>query len=86
MRGSPVVWVLPGDFGDIVRVLVPDDRTEPRMFHDILIEKVSVRPVSAEDLAALKRRWPSSMLTAMTKRQADMESLRWNCIKAQFRQ
>ena len=38
---APVVRVLPGDFGNTVRVLVPDDRSEPRGFHDLLIENLS---------------------------------------------
>ena len=29
------VRVLPGDFLNIVRVLVPDDRAAPRGFHDL---------------------------------------------------
>ena len=80
-----VVRVLPGDFGNTVRVLVPDVRAEPHGLHDLLIDNLSgtkachVRPVSAGDLTALKRHWPSSLLSAMTKRQADMESLRRDC-------
>ena len=52
---APVVRVLPGGFRNIVRVLVPDDRAEPRGFHDLLIENFSgmeacyVRPTSAGD-------------------------------------
>ena len=36
-----LVRVLPGDFPNIVRVLVPDDRAEPRWFHDLLVEDLS---------------------------------------------
>ena len=63
-------------------VLVPDECAEPHGFHDLLLEDLSsteafhVRPASAADLMKLKQRWPSSLLTGMTKCQVDMESLR----------
>ena len=59
---APVFRVLPGDFGNTVRVLVPDARAEPREFHDILIENLSgmkpchIRPASKGELTALRRR------------------------------
>ena len=82
---AAIVRVLPGDFLNIVRVLVPDDREAPRGFHDFLIEDLSsteachVRPVSAADLTRLKQQWPPSVLTFMTRHQVDMESLRRGC-------
>ena len=48
--------VLSGDFLNIVRALVPEDREAPCSFHDFLIEDLSsmearhVRPASAADL------------------------------------
>ena len=68
-----VVWMLPGDLRNTVRVLVPDVRADPHGFPDLLIVNLSgtetchVRPVSAGDLTAPKLRWPSSLLSAMTK-------------------
>ena len=70
---APVVRVLPSDFGNTVRVLVPDVRAEPSGFHDLLIDNLSgsktchVRPASTGDLIELKRRWPCSLLSAVTK-------------------
>ena len=83
---AALVRVLPGASLNIVRVLVPDDRAEPRGFHDLLIEDMSatiVRPASAEDLTELRQQWPSSLLSFMTKRQVDMEHQRREC-KRQF--
>ena len=57
---AALIRVLPGDFPKIVRVLVSDDRAEPRGFHD-LIEDLSatkdghIQPASAGDLTALKQ-------------------------------
>ena len=48
-----------------------------RRFHDLHLENLSgtkawhVRPASVGDLTVLKRRWPSSLLSEMTKRQVD---------------
>ena len=61
-----VVRVLPGEFSNTVRMLVPDVNAEPVGFHDVLVDNLlntpdyHVNPVSARDLASLKRRWPSS--------------------------
>ena len=82
---AALVQVLPGDFPNIVGVLVPDDRAAPRGLHDLLIEDLSstearhVRPASAADLTKLRQQWPLSLLTGMTRREVDMESLRWGC-------
>ena len=35
---EPVVRVLPGHFGNMVRVLVPDAAASPMEFHDIILE------------------------------------------------
>ena len=51
---EPVVRVLPGDFSNTVRVLVPDAR-----FHDVLIENLSNAPdyharlVSTQDIISV---------------------------------
>ena len=74
---AALVCVLPSDFPNIFRVLVPDDRAEPRGLHDLMLEDSSsteachVRLASAADLMKLKQRWPSSLLTGMTKCQVD---------------
>ena len=80
---AALVQVVPSASPNIVRVLVPDDHAEPRGFHDLLIEYLTarfdrgkVRPASAVEL---RQHWPPSLLSGMTKRQADMESLHWDC-------
>ena len=77
-----LVWVLTGASPNIVRVLVPDDRTEPRAFHDLLIEDLSATKVwsaSAGDLTVLRQHRSPSLLSGMTKIQVDMESLHRDC-------
>ena len=82
---AALVRVLPDDFPNIVRVLVPDDRAEPRGFHNLLIEDLSAtedchdQPASAGDLTVMKQQGPSSLLSGMTKCQVDMESLHRDC-------
>ena len=74
-----LVRVLPGASPNIVRILIPDDRTEPWGFHDLLIEDLTatkVRPVYAGDLTELRQHWLPSLLSGMTKCQVDMESQR----------
>ena len=61
-RREPMVWVLPGDFSNTVRVLVPDATATPVGFHDVMIENLSNTPdyrsrlVSARDITSLRRR------------------------------
>ena len=53
-----IVWVLPGEFSNTVRMLVPD-------------VNAPVMSVSARDLTSLKRHWPSSLFADMNKRQVE---------------
>ena len=58
---AELVRVLPVASPNIIWILVPDDRAEPRGFHDILLRDMtalSVRPVSAGYMTALKQLWP----------------------------
>ena len=54
-RAPPGGPVLPGDFSNMVCVLVPDGNAESMGFHDVLIQNLSntpnyhVKPVSARD-------------------------------------
>ena len=43
---EPVVRVLPGHFGNMVRVLVPDAAASPMEFHDIILEDLVGTPDS----------------------------------------
>ena len=71
---EPVVRLLPGEFQNTIRVLMPDATAEPRGFHDIILEDLANTP----NFCA-RRRWPSSVFANMHKRQADMETLRRDC-------
>ena len=53
-------WVLPGMAENIIRILVPEDHTEPRGFHDVLLENMTTKIVpaaSAGDMSDLRRLW-----------------------------
>ena len=39
-KWAPVVRLLPGEFSNMVRVLVPDVNAEPVGFHDVLVENL----------------------------------------------
>ena len=55
---AALVRMLPRDIPNIVRVLVPDDRAEPRGFHDLLLEDLSSMEachVRVADLTKLKQ-------------------------------
>ena len=63
--------MLPGNFSNTVRVLVPDATATPVGFHDIMIENLSNTPdrharlLSARDISSLRRRWQSSLFMDM---------------------
>ena len=66
------VRVLPGRAENIVRVLVPDARAEPRGCHHILLENLmtEIAPaVSTADLCELRQLWPPSLLSEMSQEQ-----------------
>ena len=74
--------MLSGRAENIVRVLIPDDCAEPQGFHDILLEDMTTEIVLAtlsQDMSSLRTMWPKSLLSGMSKRQADMESQRREC-------
>ena len=76
------VQVLPGMPKNIIRVLVPDDRTETRGFHDILLEDMTTEIVPAtlaRDMGGLRAMWHKSLLSGMLKRQSDLESQHREC-------
>ena len=43
-RSKPVIRVLPGDFSNTIRILVPDVAATPVAFQDILIEDIKSMP------------------------------------------
>ena len=79
-----LVQVLPGASPDTIWILVPDERVEPRGFHDILLEDMkamSVRPAAAVDMTEMKQLWPQSILSDMSKRHVE---LTWRDCKRRF--
>ena len=76
--------VLPRRAPNSVRALIPDDRAKRRGFHDVtLVDDQRDRSASLKR-ENLRRQWPTSLLTGMTRRQTDLEALRREC-KAKFR-
>ena len=66
---------------------VPNDRAAPWGFHDATIVDMAGATrsfISKEELSALRRHWPISVVTRMSKRQTDLELMRCDC-KARFR-
>ena len=81
------VQVLPGRADNVVRVLGPDARAEPRGFHDISLEDLTTEfgpAVLTADLCELRRLWPLSLLSAMSKRQTVLESQLRECKRARI--
>ena len=79
--------VLLGRAHNSVRVLIPDDRTAPWGFHNATLVDMAGATgpsVSKEELSALRRQWPVSVVTGMSKRQTDLELMHCEC-KARFR-
>ena len=82
---EPVARVLPGDFSNKVRLLVPDATATPVGFHDVMIENLLNTPdyharlVSARDITSLRRNLPSSLFVDLHRHQAEMEKLRHAC-------
>ena len=79
--------VLPGRAQNSVRMLVLDARATPRGFHDVTLVDMTGETgptVSMGEMSKLRRQWPTSLLTGMTRRETDLETLRREC-KSRFR-
>ena len=62
--------------------LIPEARAEPRSVHDISLEALTTEfgpAMSTVDLCELRQLWPPSLLSAMLKRQTELESQRREC-------
>ena len=73
------VKIMKGRAPESVCVLIPDDKEPDRGFYymmlvDMLDEDASVLPVP--DLNILRRQWPLSVVSGMSRKQTDYESLR----------
>ena len=79
---EPITRMLPVQFRNALRVLVPDAAASPVNFHDVVLENLSdtpewrARPIVQGDVTSLRRRWPSAVFATMRKCQPDMEGLR----------
>ena len=73
------VRVLPGSAQNSVRVLVPDARAKHQGFHDVTLQDITIvtgPAVSTAEMCDLRRLWPHSLLSEMTRQQTDLELLR----------
>ena len=76
---------MPGQFGNLLRVLVPDATVIPIEFHDIILEDLGGTPDSRSKLivpcqfTSLRRRWHPAVFAHMHQWQADMEYLHRAC-------
>ena len=61
---------------------IPDDRSAPWGFHDVTL--VDMAGATEEELSTLRRQWPISLVSGMSKRQTKLE-LMWRDSKARFR-
>ena len=80
------VWVLPSTADNSFHILVPDTRAGPKVCHDIVIQDLTCMTcptVSSTDMSELRGLWPQSLLTDMTRRQADIDVMRQE-FKRQF--
>ena len=79
--------MLPGRARNSIRVLIPDDRAASPRFHDVmLVDQTSESGpiVSMVDMCNLRRQWPKTLLSGMSRRQTELETMRRKC-KAKFR-
>ena len=76
--------MLPGQFANELRLLIPDLGIAPEGFHDIVIENLAATPTWRSrrllpgDVTSLRRRWSKALFRTMRKRLTDMEQLRRN--------
>ena len=82
---EPNCRMLPGQFPNELRVLIPDAGATPVDFHDIIMSDLRATPewrarrIVPSDITSLRRRWPKILFATMHKRQADMENLHRSC-------
>ena len=81
------VKVLKGRAKESVRVLIPDTNGTDCGFHHVMLIDMAdadgpVVPVG--DLCLLRRRWPLSVVSGMSRKQTDLELIRHEC-KWRFR-
>ena len=82
---EPISRILPGQFPNELRVLIPDAGAAPVAFHDIVMMDLGATPewttrrIVPSEVTALRRRWPKILFATMHKRQIDMENLRRFC-------
>ena len=79
--------VLPGRVQNSVQILIPDDRAAPWGFHGITLMDMAgmtTPPISKEELNTLRRQWPVSLVSGMSKKQTKLKLMRHDC-KALFR-
>ena len=82
---SLITQMLPGQFRNEFRVLIPDQGVALEAFHDIVITDLSTTPewrtsrLVPSDVTSLRQRWLRILFRTMHKRQEEMEKLRRSC-------
>ena len=67
---AELVWLLPGRAQNSVQVLILDAIAEPQGFHDVTLQDMTNMTgpaVSTAEMCDLRRLWPQSLLSEMTK-------------------
>ena len=71
-----------------VRVLIPDENVGHKGFHDVLLRDMAEADppyVAVSDLSALHQDWPAVVISGMTRHQLELEQMRHDCKKKQYR-
>ena len=64
---KPLTRMLPGQFANELRLMIPDLGIAPQGFHDIVIEDLAATPtwwsrrLLSGDVTSLRRRWPKAL-------------------------
>ena len=83
--GEPISLMLPGQFPNELRVLMPDAGAAPVAFHDIIITDLGATPewrtrrIVTGEVTLLRRCWPKIVFTTMHRRQIEMENICRSC-------
>ena len=68
---KPLTRMLPGQFTNELRLLIPDLGIAPEGFHDVVIENLAATPTWRSrrllpgDVTSLRRRWPKALFRTM---------------------
>ena len=81
-QDSPITRMLPGSTPCELRLMLHDAKLGIDGIHDVIIENLSASPtwrsshISPADITALRRRWPKTVFSTLSRRAPDVERLR----------